>query len=89
MDKTLTESKKGTGMLAALIAGILASAAAVAAGPAGVAVLPQVLIFIGSVCGAHQLAQGAQDVTNALSNKIPNTQNPPAALAGESEQEIK
>lgn len=74
MDKKFTESKKAKGLLVGLIAGVVISAAAVAAGPAAVAVLPDVLTFIGSLCGAHQLSQGVQDVFTAkAANKTADT----------------
>lgn len=70
MDKTPTTSKKWTSMALGLGAGLLASAAAVAAGPAGVAVLPSVLTFIATVTLGHIGVQGTQDTMAAYKGKL-------------------
>ena len=72
---SLIDSRKGTGLIIGLIAGLLASAAAVAVGPSAIAVLPQVLLFIGSITGVHQAAQTVQDVAKA-NNPCPPAEPP-------------
>ena len=64
-DKTLTQSKKGEGMLIGVIAVLVAGAAAAAAGPAGIAVLPYVVGGITGIVGSHQFAQGSVDKATA------------------------
>ena len=67
--KTPLDSKKWTSMALGLAAGIIASAAAVLAGPVGVGVLPQVLSFIAAVTLGHIGVQGVGDAISAAKAK--------------------
>lgn len=62
---SLTESKKGISMLIGVLAVLVASAAAAASGPAGIAVLPYAIGGITAIVGSHQLAQGSVDKATA------------------------
>ena len=75
MDKQPLDSKKWTGMALCLIAGLLASAGAVAVGGVAITILPTVLTFIAGVCVSHQTAQVVSDVSNDKVKvaQIPNT----------------
>ena len=71
----LINSKKGVGMILGICAVFIAGVVAACAGSAGIAVLPYVVGGITAITGAHQISQGAHDVSKALGQANNQTQS--------------